>query len=586
MSNVNSNKTVSISHKFKVLCCLSISVLISSCAVTEQEMPQIPILAEQVFERDKIGVEDQITIPLEGLYQEQGKKGEVGLSAASARVKNKPMKFNIAVDGVAAKEFFMGLVVDTPYNMLVHPKVEGEITLSLKNVDLLGILKATRELYGYEFKLLNQGFIVYPLELRTKIFTIDYLNISRGGVSQTRVSSGQKSSTGGNNLSEGSEGRERSSGGTTSGSQIDTENSTNFWSELSESLKAIVGEGEKQKVVMMPQTGLILVTAMPKQLKMVEEYLNETREIIHRQVILEAKILEVQLNDGFQSGVNWGYLAKMGANLATLAQTGGGTAIASGLTGIAGNSGNLNPGSRVSVSGSDVSAFGGVFTAGLEFNDFSVLIELLKKQGTVRTLSSPRVATLNNQKAIIKVGSDEYFVTDVSTTTVTGTSTTTNPDITLTPFFSGIALDVTPQISEHDKVTLHIHPSIIQVKDQLKTITVGNQDQRLPLAFSTVRESDSIIYARSGQVVVIGGLMLSEEEDANAGTPILKDIPYLGSLFKHKKLATRKNELVILLKPTVIDEVNGWGKVIDQTQQRFESFYQKHEAQANVNKQL
>ncbi len=109
----------------------------------------------------------------------------------------------------------------------------------------------------------------------------------------------------------------------------------------------------------------------------------------------------------------------------------------------------------------------------MTFNDFAAFIELLETQGDVQVLSSPRIATINNQKAVIKVGSDEFFVTDISSTTVTGTATTTSPDITLTPFFSGIALDVTPQIDAGGRVTLHVHPTISQVTDQQKTITVA-----------------------------------------------------------------------------------------------------------------
>jgi len=159
---------------------------------------------------------------------------------------------------------------------------------------------------------------------------------------------------------------------------------------------------------------------------------------------------------------------------------------------------------------------------------------------------------------VIKVGTDEFFVTDVATTTVTGTTTTVTPSVTLTPFFSGIALDVTPQISEGGQVTLHVHPSVSEVVDQQKTVTIGNQTQQLPLALSTVREADSIIRARSGQVVVIGGLMQDQTDDRAALTPGLGRIPLLGNLFKQQSRRSTKSELVILLKPTVVGGDGEW----------------------------
>jgi len=187
-------------------------------------------------------------------------------------------------------------------------------------------------------------------------------------------------------------------------------------------------------------------------------------------------------------------------------------------------------------------------------NNFSGVIELLQTQGNVQVLSSPRITATNNQKAVIKVGEDEYFVTEVSSTTTTGTSTTTTPEIELTPFFSGIALDVTPQISEDGSVILHVHPSVTITEEQNKTIQIGSEQLILPLAQSSVRESDTIIRAQSGEVVVIGGLIETYKVDIESKTPILGDIPFLGELFKNKSQKSQKRELVIMLKPIVVGQ--------------------------------
>jgi len=177
---------------------------------------------------------------------------------------------------------------------------------------------------------------------------------------------------------------------------------------------------------------------------------------------------------------------------------------------------------------------------------------LLETQGDLQMLSNPRVTATNNQKAVIKVGQDEYFVTNVSSTTVTGTSTTTSPEIDLTPFFSGIALDVTPQIDKYGSVILHVHPSVTETEEQLKVITLDDQRFELPLAQSNIRESDTVIRAQSGEIVVIGGLMQTTTEDEESKTPILGDVPILGNLFKSISKRQEKKELVILIKPTVV----------------------------------
>lgn len=181
------------------------------------------------------------------------------------------------------------------------------------------------------------------------------------------------------------------------------------------------------------------------------------------------------------------------------------------------------------------------------------MLSLLSTQGDVQVLSSPRVTATNNQKAVIKVGDDEYFVTEVSSqNTITSTSTSVVPNIELTPFFSGIALDVTPQIDEKGSVLLHVHPSVIETEEQEKVLRLNDEQIVLPLAQSTIRESDTVIRAASGEIVVIGGLMQTSNADTESKTPLLGDIPVLGNLFKSRRATTVKKELIILLKPTVV----------------------------------
>src|SRR5581483_7984086 len=139
---------------------------------------------------------------------------------------------------------------------------------------------------------------------------------------------------------------------------------------------------------------------------------------------------------------------------------------------------------------------GTIFGLALQTSNFAALINFLETQGELQVLSSPRIATLNNQKAVLKVGTDEFFVTNVTTnqTTTAGGAIQNSPSITVQPFFSGIALDVTPQIDEDNQIILHIHPSVSQVIDKTKDIDLGEAGKfRLPLASSDIRETDTIV---------------------------------------------------------------------------------------------
>ncbi len=490
----------------------------------------------------------------------------IQLNLGSSQIaRSQDKRFDVNVNQAPAREFFMSLVDGTDYNMVIHPDVSGEVSLALKNVTIPEVMQILRDVYGFEFERTSAGYNVLPVRLQSRIFQVNYLNVRRNGNSQMNVSSGQISQTSNNDAAGG--------GGKTStsvaASKVTTESSSDFWTELRMSLQTIVGAGVGRSVMVAPQSGIVVVRGMPAELREVENFLRTTQASLHRQVILEAKIIEVSLNDDHQTGINWAKVAGLpDGGRVVFGQTGGGTVFGSnGSSGAKGSNYDLDPGSSLPLEGIAASAFGGVFSIAVATNTFRAFIELLEAQGTVQVLSSPRVATVNNQKAVIKVGQDEYFVTDVSTTTVTGSAAgVSTPNVTLTPFFSGIALDVTPQIDAGGGVTLHIHPSVSEVTDQTKSFTVGGEAQTLPTAQSRVRESDSIVRAQSGQIVVIGGLMQESASDKYASPPGIGRTPVLGSLLSHQQKLASKSELVILLKPLVVESPESWGAAVAQTQ--------------------
>ncbi|MDA3903087.1 MAG: pilus (MSHA type) biogenesis protein MshL [Desulfuromusa sp.] len=484
--------------------------------------------------------------------------------SATSELKNEA-RFDIAASQVSARDFFMSLVEGSPINMIVHPEVSGDISVDLKNTTIEEVLQVIHNVYGYPYFQTGNIYQVMPVGLQARTFQVNYLNLVRKGVSQTRVSSGQVTQT--DNSRDSGDGNSSNSSGTTSGSQIDTESTADFWTELRGAIQSLVGSEGGRKVVVQPQASVVVVVAMPDELRQVEGYLKTIQSNLQRQVVIEAKIIEVSLSDGFQAGINWAALAETSGKSALMGQAGGGSVFNSGFAESTGNSGNLTPGA-VLPNGLDALAFGGVFSLALNFNDFQAFVEMLESQGDVQVLSSPRISTINNQKAVIKVGSDEYFVTDISSDTNTGTTTTSSNDITLTPFFSGIALDVTPQISTNGQITLHIHPTISEVVDQNKQINAFGVDQSIPVAFSTIRESDSVVYANSGQLVVIGGLMQETIDTQESGVPVLSKIPGIGALFRHTKSTSRKSELVILLRPQVIVSPADWETTLDASRQR------------------
>lgn len=503
-------------------------------------------------------------------------------------------RFNVSFNNVSAQQFFNSLVSGTRYNMLVHPEVSGTISANLKDVTMAEALDAVRELYGYDYKIEGTRISVKPLTMQTRMFQVNYLVGSRKGMSNLRVTStsvanaGSSSGGGDANGTPNNQNNRNNNPNDPAGNRmaddstsVNTTSSNDFWLELKAAIDAIVGPSEKggRSVVISPQSGVLVVRAMPDELRNVDRYLKATQLSVDRQVILEAKILEVELNDSFQSGINWASFASFrsshdnrvstgfvgpGTTLAPLPFGGGQPPTMTGASGLAASTG---------FTLSNVSNLGGsLFGLAFQTNNFAALISFLESQGTVHVLSSPRVATLNNQKAVLKIGTDEFYVTGVTTTTNTSaTGNTVTPSVTLQPFFSGVVLDVTPQIDDRGNITLHVHPSVSQVTTIQKGINLGSAGNlSLPLAASSTSEIDSMVRGQNGQVVAIGGLMRQASANDRTQVPGAGGLPVIGNLFRTKSKVNQKRELVVLIKPTIVEGGVDWNQDLLDTSRRIQ----------------
>lgn len=426
-------------------------------------------------------------------------------------------RFDVQATDVPLPRFFADLGATQGVNILVDPGITGTLTLNMTSVTLDQVMSAVRDIYGYDYQRTDYGYRVLPNQIATRIYRLNYLNVARSGRSDTTVSGGQISQQdSGNNQS----------------SSVSTETSADFWQGMEMTILGLLDQTDNRQVVVNPQSGILVVRATPREHEVVAEFLDDAQLSLQRQVVIEAKVVEVTLNNEFRSGINWNTFAN--------------DLIAVGTDSNAGL--NANP-----LNG--IGDIGGVFSLSIGDGNFNSMLQLLQNQGDVQVLSSPRVSTVNNQKAVIKVGTDEYFVTEVSSRGDSDDETNaSSPEFTLSPFFSGIALDVTPQISADNNVILHVRPSVTEVVERTKVITVGGTTFDLPLAFSSIRETDSIIRAASGQIVVIGGLLSQRQGASATGLPGLSQLPGMRYLFGQNRESQEKSELVILLKPVVYDE--------------------------------
>jgi MSHA biogenesis protein MshL len=554
-------------------------------------------------------------------------------------------RFDLKVTDAPIGQVLLAIVQDTPYSVLLSPKtnppaaitatgqaatpaaVSDVLTVNLKDVTVFEALDAIREMYGYEYVVDGNRIYVQPPEMRTKLYQVNYILGQRRGVSDIQVVGGVSGNSASANSGAGAAGV---GGATTSGGAstystvqatgVSSMSKSDIWGEMEDAVRTVLGcqiarsqpstaraayssrsdvsfagdtqIGERVRgaegcvggraMTVNQMSGTVVVRGLPKELRQVEELLRSMQINIERQVIIEAKIIEVELNSGSQQGINWAafrngvHRASVGANANSFVGSG---AAGQGTVFSTNTGTTVNTLSLADVLGGGLlnAASPNAFSAGLgvalQFTNFSALINFLESQGRVQVLSSPRIATLNNQKAVLKVGSEEPFVTGVSagTNSQNNNSTiSTPPTITYQPFFSGIALDVTPQIDDNDNITMHVHSMVNTITEKEKIGQPVANSALVPFAVNSINETDSVVKSRDGQVIVIGGLMTENSSDSRSKVPLAGDVPLVGALFGKAVRATSKRELVILIKPTVVKSDENWAADINATQNRID----------------
>jgi len=529
-------------------------------------------------------------------------------------------RFDLTVTNASAPQVLNAIVSGTAYSMVIHPGIRDSISLTLKNVTIPEVLNTVREIYGYDYRIEGTLIYVLPAALQTRLFKVEYLTGSRRGTTDMRVASNAVEVTPGGSGAAARPATAAVPGALTTppgqSTYVETASINDFWRETYTTLSVLTGcvapttppnlslplsvlgcDGANgRRLIVSPQSGTVLVRAMPDELKSIATFLRTSQATVERQVLIEAKILEVALNDGFETGINWaGFFTRVPGETSAVGMLTPGTRL--GTTG----SGVLIQGSPlarnfpnpltagVSETGAilggtgraldnAITAAGSIFGFAFQGKNFAALLSFLESQGVVHTLSSPRIATMNNQKAVLKVGNDSLFVTRITggstqaATTIGLAPTVTSPTFDVQSFFSGIALDVTPRINDDGTILLHVRPSVTDVTQSLQTFNLGALGvYTIPLVTNAVSETDSVIRAGDGQIVAIGGLMRNVQKENRNQVPGIGNLPYLGAAFRNVSQTSEKRELVILIKLTVVQGEDTWAKNILDTRDRVQN---------------
>lgn len=454
-------------------------------------------------------------------------------------------KYTVVVNEVPAKELLFALARDARINVDIDPRIDGNVTINAVDQTLPQILdRIVRQIdMRYEFR--GDNLFVEPDVPFFRTYKIDYLNIARDTVNTNSVATSLATST---SVSGGSEGGGKGGGafsGNNSTTDLTSTSLNRFWVAITTNIQAIIGEKVtassgievplSDAVITSPETGTISVNATTKQHVMIQEFIDKIMNNVRRQVLIQTSIIEVTLSDEYQAGIDWTdiTLGALGLSIETI---GSPLSVASGAAGLV-----------LDYAESDNSG-----------NSFDTTLRLLDEFGDVKVLSSPQLMALNNQTAILKRVENKVFFTIDSETLSSGLGNqSTSFDTTIHSLPVGIVMFITPHIAENGEVILHVRPTISREGEARRTIPLppdvdpieGNE-----VPETLAQEMESLIRLTSGQTAVLGGLMIDETRTRNTGIPGLTTLPLVGNLFKTRDISYGKTELVIFIRPVIIQD--------------------------------
>jgi len=426
--------------------------------------------------------------------------------------------FSFSLREADVKDILRAIAKQTNYNVVTEPDVKGMTTVDLKNVTLEKALEYILEPLSFTYKIEGRTIYASKPKIETKIFTINYLALKKVGTSTVEWKSGGTSSTSG-------------TGGTTSSEtktlEVKSETESDLWKSLEDNLKAILSADGK--LVINKQTFTIMVTDYPKNLKRVSMFLENIEKTMHRQIMIEAKIVEVKLSEGFRMGVNW---ELVNARLGSVGR-------------ISARQNFPAPANFLGDYAEYFRFFVGSEASG-ELNITNTYIDLLKAQGETKILATPKIATLNNQRAVIKsTTQDVYFEEQQSSTGGTANIATYSPRF----MNVGIVLDVIPQIDNEGNIILGIHP-IYSTKDG--SVSSPDPNSRGTVPVISTRETDTIVRVKDGETVIIAGILYETKYNDEKGIPLFSSIPLFGYLFKSSTEQSRTTELIVFMTPRIV----------------------------------
>jgi MSHA biogenesis protein MshL len=430
---------------------------------------------------------------------------------------------------LAAALHSLGQATGTP--ILVDPDVDGEVTLDLPAGTLADALAALTRPLGCDFHE-RSGTIVVSRR-KTVLYTVDYPQLTRSGSGSASITLGGANDGGNQNFGSGALGnasalgREGASSDATQVS-ISQENQNTFWTGLEAELTRMLGEGDR--LVVNRFSGVLQVTASARTHEAMGAYLILVNHRITRQVEIEARLVEVSLNDDRKLGIDW-ELAGLDLGRAHTLDA-------------------LVPLEVGNVGGNVAPA--GTFAATLSLGDTTAVIHALAEQGEVQTVAQPRLRALNNQTAFIKIGQDQPFFRLQQATTFQQPGTTTpfnqtQEQFSVSTITIGTILAVTPQIDAGGGITLDVLPAITRLQ-----AVVTSPDGRQTAPVTEVKQASTIVRLRDGETAIIGGLISEQTGETSRAVPVLGQLPILGRAFRSEARTHRRTELVIFLTPKLI----------------------------------